>query len=179
MSARSAGRPMPGEPAARRLRAAALVAAGFLAVLLTVGSAAAQTLTPSEVERRVKALSHELRCLVCQNQTLADSRADLAGDLMAQVTEQVAAGKTDDEVKAYLVARYGDFVLYRPPLKASTAPLWIGPFALLLVGAGVFVVVQRRHRTRGPSPAADQAPDAPTAAPEADADQERAKRLLS
>src|SRR5204863_3476570 len=91
----------------------------------------------------------ELRCLVCQNQTLAESNAPLAVDLRNQVREQLAAGKSEDEVKAWLVARYGDFVLYKPPFKASTLLLWLGPFLFLLLG---FVVLKRRIYGKSASP---------------------------
>jgi cytochrome c-type biogenesis protein CcmH len=97
-------------------------------------------------ELRIRQLEEKLRCLVCQNQTLADSGAELAGDLRRQVREQVAAGRSDEEIIAFLVQRYGDFVLYDPPFKATTALLWIGPFALLLVAAMVLVVTLRRRR---------------------------------
>src|SRR5688572_6496672 len=86
------------------------------------------------LEERVMNLSRELRCLVCQNETLADSRADLAVDLRNEIREQMKAGKTDQEIIAFLTARYGDFVLYRPPVKATTYFLWFGPFVLLLGG---------------------------------------------
>jgi cytochrome c-type biogenesis protein CcmH len=99
-----------------------------------------------ETEERIRKLEEKLRCLVCQNQTLADSNAELAGDLRAQVREQVKAGKNDEQVVDYLVARYGDFVRYDPPFKASTALLWVGPFVLLAVGAGVLVAILRRRR---------------------------------
>src|SRR5258706_14667721 len=88
----------------------------------------------SVLERRVTDLAHELRCLVCQNQTLADSNAPLAVDLRNQIREQLAAGKSERDVVDFMVARYGDFVLYRPPLKASTVLLWAGPFAFLIIG---------------------------------------------
>lgn len=86
------------------------------------------------LEARVQALSAELRCLVCQNQSLADSHADLALDLKAQVREQLRAGRTPEQVLTYMTERYGDFVLYRPPWKASTLLLWLGPVLLLLGG---------------------------------------------
>jgi cytochrome c-type biogenesis protein CcmH/NrfF len=87
------------------------------------------------LEARVQALSAELRCLVCQNQSLADSHADLALDLKAQVREQLRAGRTPEQVLTYMTERYGDFVLYRPPWKASTLLLWLGPVLLLLMGS--------------------------------------------
>jgi cytochrome c-type biogenesis protein CcmH len=138
----------------------------------------AAVLPPDEVTRRVKSLEKELRCLVCQNQTLADSNADLAKDLRDQVVEQVSQGKSDDEVKAYLVARYGDFVLYRPPFKVITLGLWVGPFALLIVGGVIFLMVQRRQRirARAGSETARGADDT-TAGPSAEA-HERARKLL-
>ena len=95
------------------------------------------------LEKRVNALSSELRCLVCQNQTLADSNAPLAVDLRNQVREQLARGASEREVRDWMVARYGDFVLYRPPFKASTLLLWAGPFLLLLLG---LVIALRRIR---------------------------------
>ena len=96
------------------------------------------------VEQRLKGLGEELRCLVCQNQTIADSNAPLALDLRNQIRVQVKQGRSDDEIRAYMTERYGDFVLYKPPFKASTAFLWIGPFALIVVGALVLWVVVRR-----------------------------------
>lgn len=99
------------------------------------------------LEKRVVQLSSELRCLVCQNQSLADSNADLAIDLKNQVRSQLQAGKTDAQIRDYMVARYGDFVLYDPPFKASTLVLWAGPFALLLLGlAGLLAYMRRRQR---------------------------------
>lgn len=104
-------------------------------------AAVAQDATPvaedREVEKRVLQLSQELRCLVCQNETLADSRADLAGDLRREIREQMKAGKSDKEIIAFLTTRYGDFVLYRPPVKPATYLLWFGPFALLVIGFGL------------------------------------------
>jgi cytochrome c-type biogenesis protein CcmH len=95
----------------------------------------------------VRRLSEELRCLVCQNQTLADSSAPLAEDLRKEIREMAAKGMSDQEIIDYLVARYGDFVRYRPPLKSSTALLWLGPFALLLVGGvGLIVILRQRQR---------------------------------
>src|SRR5258706_15578883 len=102
------------------------------------------------LERRVTNLSHELRCLVCQNQTLADSNAPLAIDLRNQIREQLAAGKSERDVIDFMVARYGDFVLYRPPLKGSTILLWAGPFAFVVVGFTLLVRVVRRRRIAAP-----------------------------
>jgi cytochrome c-type biogenesis protein CcmH len=98
-----------------------------------------------EMEKRVTALATELRCLVCQNQTLADSNAPLAVDLRNQIREQLKSGKSERDVMEYMVARYGDFVLYRPPLKATTIALWAGPFVFLVLGAWILVRLLRRR----------------------------------
>jgi cytochrome c-type biogenesis protein CcmH len=103
--------------------------------------------TDQDVEERFKVLGQELRCLVCQNQTLADSNADLARDLRTEVEAQIKQGKTDAQIKAYLVARYGDFVLYRPEVKSSTYLLWGGPFVLLAGGALAWVLSRKRQAT--------------------------------
>jgi cytochrome c-type biogenesis protein CcmH len=105
------------------------------------------------LDARLKQLETELRCLVCQNQTLADSNADLAGDLRREVRELALAGKNDSEIRDYLVARYGDFVLYDPPLKRITWLLWFGPFALL-AGGGIlwWQVLRRRQRVSATAP---------------------------
>jgi len=101
------------------------------------------------LEAHVMRLAGVLRCLVCQNQTLADSNAELAVDLRNQLREQIKAGRSDAQIIEYLVARYGDFVLYRPPVKATTVLLWAGPFALLLAGlAGLAVTLRRRARAQ-------------------------------
>src|SRR6059058_4209215 len=99
-----------------------------------------------QIEQRMKNLTEQLRCLVCQNETLADSRADLAEDLRKQIREQMKAGKSDKEIIAYLTDRYGDFVLYKPPVKATTYLLWFGPFVLLFAGTGVLYRYLKRRR---------------------------------
>ena len=99
-----------------------------------------------QIEQRMKNLTEQLRCLVCQNETLADSRADLAEDLRKQIREQMKAGKTDKEIIAFLTERYGDFVLYKPPVKATTYLLWFGPFVFL--GGGTFVLYRFVKRRR-------------------------------
>jgi len=105
------------------------------------------------IEVQVRRLSEELRCLVCQNQTLADSSAPLAEDLRKEIREMAAKGMSDQEIIDYLVARYGDFVRYRPQLKASTALLWLGPFALLLAGGiGLIVMLRTRQRQAAEAP---------------------------
>src|SRR5438132_10013558 len=108
--------------------------------LCFVSGAIAKEAQPAEdpqIEQRMRALTEQLRCLVCQNETLADSRADLAEDLRRQIREQMKAGKSDQEILAFLTQRYGDFVLYNPPVKSTTYLLWFGPFVLLIAGAGV------------------------------------------
>lgn len=142
-----------------------MIARAALAVLLLTGAAAATKMDPpppsgnapgmSALEVRLKHLESELRCLVCQNQTLADSNADLAADLRHEVRELALAGKSDDEIRAYLVARYGDFVLFSPPLKPVTWLLWFGPFALLLLGGAVWWVVLRRRERAASSVGSD------------------------
>ena len=98
-------------------------------------------------EMRFNQLTLELRCLVCQNQNLADSDAPLAQDLRKEIYDMLQAGKNDDEIKSFMVERYGDFVLYRPPVQGNTLALWVMPVVILLVGAiGVFVAVRRRNR---------------------------------
>ena len=103
----------------------------------------------ANLERRVTSLAHELRCLVCQNQTIADSNAALAQDLRNQIREQLKAGKSERDVIDFMVARYGDFVLYRPPFKATTVALWTGPFVLLALGAWLLF---RRVKKKTPAP---------------------------
>jgi cytochrome c-type biogenesis protein CcmH len=103
------------------------------------------------LDKRVAALADELRCLVCQNQTLAESNAPLAVDLRNQIREQLAKGASEGEVRDFMVARYGDFVLYKPPFKASTAALWLGPFVLLALGLWVLRRVATRRRLAGPA----------------------------
>ena len=113
------------------------------ALFLSVPAPAAEN---PELDARVKALASELRCLVCQNQTLADSNAELAVDLRNQIREQLGRGASEQEVVDFLVARYGDFVLYNPPLKASTALLWSGPF--LFLALGFFILIFRMKRRK-------------------------------
>ena len=99
-------------------------------------------------EKRMVKLAEELRCLVCQNESLASSHAELADDLRQEVRELIRKGMTDQEIKDYLVARYGDFVLYQPPVKRVTVLLWAGPFILLLLGMGVlFYQLRKRKQT--------------------------------
>ena len=140
----------------------------LLCALAFVAGATKMDAGDNALDLRIKKLEAELRCLVCQNQTLADSNAELAGDLRREVRGLAEAGKTDQEIKAYLVARYGDFVLYNPPVKTTTWLLWGGPFVLLFGGAFLWWAVLR-HRGR----------TAAVAAPLSDSGAEaRARKLL-
>jgi cytochrome c-type biogenesis protein CcmH len=124
------------------------------------------TLNDPVAAKREVELAKQLRCLVCQNETIADSRAGLAVDLRNKLREQMAAGKSDAEIIAFMTERYGDFVLYRPPLKATTVLLWVGPFLLLALGILIgWRVVRARTRAARPEPMSA-------------ADRERAERLL-
>ena len=117
----------------------------FLFIFFAYGIAPAHAAADAALERRVQALSGELRCLVCQNQSLADSHADLAIDLKNKVREKLQQGASEKDVIAFMTERYGDFVLYRPPLKATTLLLWFGPGLLLLAGLiALFVRLRRR-----------------------------------
>jgi cytochrome c-type biogenesis protein CcmH len=138
------------------------VRASLLALALIAGVALAQP--DPALEKRVAGLAHELRCLVCQNQTLAESNAPLAVDLRNQIREQLQGGASEQDVIDFMVARYGDFVLYRPPFKATTLALWLGPF--LLLALGIAVLVRRLLRRRVPGPQLS------------DAERARAARLL-
>ena len=141
-------------------------------LLLVVLSLAATTAFADDaLDARLTSLESQLRCLVCQNQTLDESEAPLAADLRKEVRELAQGGKSDDDIRAYLVARYGDFVLYKPPVKPVTYLLWFGPFLLLAAGLGVWLVVLRR-RARMP---ADETADA-TSNPSVDV--ARARELL-
>ena len=146
-----------------------LIACG-LALAVLAGPVAADeaqpTLNDPVAAKREVELAKQLRCLVCQNETIADSRAGLAVDLRNKLREQMAAGKSDAEIIAFMTERYGDFVLYRPPLKATTVLLWVGPFLLLALGILIgWRVVRARTRAARPEPLSA-------------ADRERAERLL-
>ena len=129
-----------------------------------VGFAFANEAAPASadpaLEARMMRISSELRCLVCQNQTIADSHAGLAVDLRQQVREMLQKGQSEQEIIAYMTARYGDFVLYRPPFKATTALLWIGPGVMVVAGLAILVIVLRR-RSRMPQDQFD--PESPEA----------------
>ena len=135
----------------------AILTAALLALLVSSPGAWAKEAVPTNMDplrqKRAVELEANLRCLVCQNQTIADSNAELALDLRRQVREQIAEGRTDTEIIGYMVQRYGDFVLYKPPVKAATLLLWFGP-ALLLV-LGIFALwrhVRTRNRRVEPAP---------------------------
>lgn len=137
----------------------ALIIVLALAVIAPTVIAPAWAVLPDEIlddpvlEARARALSKEIRCLVCQNESIDSSNADLARDLRILVRERMTAGDSDTEVKAYLVARYGDFVLLEPPVKPSTYLLWFGPALVLLLGVGgVFFFFTRRGAAAAPVP---------------------------
>jgi cytochrome c-type biogenesis protein CcmH len=151
---------------------AMLIALSLVGLSVLCGfSAYASDAVPTEKDpvtaaRAVK-LAEKLRCLVCQNQSIADSNADLAKDLRQQISEQIAAGKTDAQILDYMTARYGDFVLYQPPIKTTTVLLWSGPALLLIAGLMMLVRFVRRRR---------DATDAPVLSAD---DHARAARLLA
>ncbi|MBK7000232.1 MAG: cytochrome c-type biogenesis protein CcmH [Rhodoferax sp.] len=123
----------------------------LLLLLLTCGPLWAKEAAPlaedPAVEQRLIAISEELRCLVCQNESLAGSRADLALDLRRELRSLIKQGKTDAEIREFMVSRYGDFVLYRPPVKPTTWLLWLGPFVLVIVGiAALLNYLRKRNR---------------------------------
>jgi cytochrome c-type biogenesis protein CcmH len=139
---------------------------GGVAAQAPAESKAAPLSADPVLEARVLKIAEELRCLVCQNETIAASQADLAKDLRQQIREQLGEGRTQAQILEFMSQRYGDFVLYRPPLQLSTLLLWGGPFVLLLLGAIVLVLHIRRR-----DPQAEPAPLTP-------AELQRAQRLL-
>jgi cytochrome c-type biogenesis protein CcmH len=134
-----------------------LVCALFLAICLLAPAGHAAT-SPDEIladpvlEQRARGLARQLRCLVCQNQSIDDSDAELAHDLRQLVRERLVAGDTDQEILAFLTARYGDFVLLKPPVEPATWGLWFGPLALLLIGGGGIALYLARQTPRTPAP---------------------------
>ena len=140
----------------RRNFALILISAAFFgltAALPATAEEAAPLAADPVAEKRLLELSNELRCLVCQNQTIADSNAELAVDLRREIRGMIQAGKTNPEIIDFMVVRYGDFVLYRPPVKGITLLLWGGPVALMLIG---FFIMQRYLRQRAKRIAKDQ-----------------------
>lgn len=143
----------------------------LLLILMIMSLAIAKDAQPlgddPAVEQRLVKLSQELRCLVCQNETLADSRADLAEDLRREIREQIKAGKSDKEIIAFLTERYGQFILYRPRVTPTTYLLWFGPFVLLLAGLALLFRYIKQRR--------DLIPEKPLSADE----RRRAEELLA
>ena len=127
------------------MRAVAALAAALLLATGAWAKEAAPLAEDPAVEQRMIRITEDLRCLVCQNESLAGSRADLAEDLRREVRSLIKQGKTDEEVKDFLVSRYGDFVLYKPPVKPTTWLLWTGPFVFLVIGVIVLVRYLRRR----------------------------------
>ena len=130
----------------RRAGATCVAAAGLALACAGAVRAIDTTQMPTpELQARYLALTHEFRCMQCQNEALADSPVSLAADLRAEVRDMLLAGKSDAEIRAFMVARYGDFILFRPRFTARTAWLWLAPGVLLLIGAGVLVRVVRQR----------------------------------
>ncbi len=152
---------------ARRFLLAALLTVGCLSAGLVASAKEAAPLAQDEAaEKRLNAISSELRCLVCQNESLSGSNAELAHDLRREIRSMIQAGKSDNEIMDFMVSRYGDFVRYRPPLRGTTLLLWFGPALLLGIGiGGLFVFLRRRARTIEDVPLSD-------------AEQRRADKLL-
>lgn len=145
-----------------------LIAAIFIALLpLAVLAEATPTEHDPVAAKRAVALAAQLRCLVCQNQSIAESNAELAVDLRRQIDEQIKAGRSDREIVSYMTDRYGDFVLYRPPFNAQTLLLWLGPALLAITALWVFGTTVRSRRRR----AVDR--------PLSDAERAEAQRLLA
>jgi cytochrome c-type biogenesis protein CcmH len=137
-------------PEPRRAAALLLLCATLLAgAPFACANEAAPAAADPALEARMTRITSELRCLVCQNQTIADSNADLAVDLRRQVREMLAKGDDDEQIVSYMTDRYGDFVRYRPPLKASTLLLWFGPGAMLLLGFVTLALVLRKRARAG------------------------------
>ena len=149
------------------MRILALIAAFVLATAVAHARSVFEPrgFSSPEHEQRYYTLVDELRCLVCQNQTIAESNADLASDLRREVYRMVEDGRSAEEIAGFMVARYGDFVLYRPPLRGGTILLWAGPFLLAAIGLAVLAVHLRRRR-RAP------------AAPIGEADRARLQRIV-
>nr|WP_114690402.1 cytochrome c-type biogenesis protein [Polynucleobacter necessarius] len=123
-----------------------LAAVGVCSLGSVLANEAAPLVDDPVTEQRLISISEEMRCLVCQNESLAGSRSDLANDLRREIRILIKEGKSDDRIRSFMVERYGDFVLYRPPVKPVTWLLWIGPFAILAIGiAGLLMYLRRRN----------------------------------
>ncbi|MDQ0463525.1 cytochrome c-type biogenesis protein CcmH [Caulobacter ginsengisoli] len=133
-----------------------LFAALFATLSLAAASDPAERLPDPAQEARARHLFQEIRCLVCQNESIDDSEADLAHDLRQIVREQIRAGRTDREIRDFLVARYGQFVLLKPPFTGGNLALWLGPFAVLLLGGGLLVLRVRRQSVVDPLSAEEE-----------------------
>ena len=132
-----------------------VMAALFCWVLLINGAYAVEEveLKSLDDEPRFNELANELRCMVCQNQTIADSNAELARDFRNQVKEKINQGQSNEEIRDYMIARYGDYILYRPPFNLATALLWIGPFLLVIIGFFIVLkIVRRSSKKDGDAP---------------------------
>ena len=142
----------------KRLLRSLLLAAGLALAGTALAIDTERAFDDPMLQQRYENLNRELRCLVCQNQTIADSNAGLAADLRREVRELIAAGKTDAEIREFMIERYGDFVLYRPRMTATTFLLWAAPVLLLVAGAvGVVRVVRRRAAEADTDPAGPEA----------------------
>ena len=124
-----------------------LAMVSFFFLQLSYANDAAPLADDPVVEQRLISISEEMRCLVCQNESLAGSRSDLANDLRREIRSLIKEGKSDEQIRSFMVERYGDFVLYRPPVKPITWLLWIGPFVILLIGIGFLFSYLRRRNT--------------------------------
>lgn len=143
----------------RRARLVSVLGAlGALAVAQAACAVDPTEMPTPELEQRYLALTHELRCMQCQNESLADSPVELAADLRHEVRDMLLAGKSDDQVRAFMVARYGDFILFRPRFTPRTAWLWLAPGVLLLIGALVLVRVMRQRAALLPQDHEDPRP---------------------
>jgi len=141
----------------KHLFACLVLLSAMVATPVVYAKEAATMAADPVLEKRVMAMAYELRCLVCQNQSLGGSQSEFAIDLRDEIRQQMAQGKSDKQVTDFMVERYGDFILFKPPVKSTTLALWIGPFALLVIGALVlFIHLKRRKRTLNTTPLSDE-----------------------
>jgi len=137
---------LPECEARHRMKRTILILAAVFSFAGIIVAKEARPVEDPQIEQRMRALTEQLRCLVCQNETLADSQADLAEELRRQIREQVKAGNSYQEIITFLTDRYGSFVLYKPPVKPTTYLLWFGPFVLLLIGLAVLYRYLKQRR---------------------------------